>query len=268
MPWEPQAGDQETGLTGGPIDTEIPNSSPDVAQDGLIWQLVDSAFPSGGFAHSGGLEAACRWMQVNSTAQLEEFLRHSLVQMGRGSVPFLVAAHDRLDRFGEVDCQCDAFLNNHVANRASRLQGQAFLAAAESAFGAQRIDRGGETVPAVAQRRADWLTKQRRSIGVGQSHLHLAVVFGGVTSLFQLPVQQAVHMFLYTNLRDLISAAVRLNIVGSLEAQSIQFRLSRFANHVGTCCWQITPREATQTAPMADLFQATHRRLYTRLFQS
>jgi len=262
MPWQPKADD-----VGGRTAESAATDRTATAQDGIVWQLVDSAFPSGGFAHSGGLEAVCRWQQLGGSDGFADFLRHSLVQTGRGSVPFLVAAHDRLDRFPEVDRQYDAFLNNHVANRASRLQGQAFLAAAESAFGARHVDLEWETAPATL-RRADWLTKQRQLMRADPGRLHLAVVFGAVTSLFHLPAQQSVRMFLHTSLRDLISAAVRLNIVGGLEAQGIQFRLSRFVEHVGACCWQIRPGEAAQTAPVMDLLQATHGRLYTRLFQS
>jgi len=264
MTWQPEADD-----VGGHSPESVGADSTATLADGIVWQLVDSAFPSGGFAHSGGLEAVCRWQQLGGTDGFVDFLRHSLVQTGRGSVPFLVAVHDRLDRFPALDRQYDAFLNNHVANRASRLQGQAFLAAAESAFGAHQVHREWETEPApAARRRADWLTRQRQLIRGDQSSLHLAVVFGAVTSLFQLPAQQAVRMFLHTGLRDLISAAVRLNIVGSLEAQAIQFRLNRFVQHVAACCWQIRPGEAAQTAPVMDLLQATHGRLYTRLFQS
>ena len=264
MSGNPKTGEPQAGLTWSE-DTEPSGLGPEINREAVIWQLVDTAFPSGGFAHSAGLEAACRWEQVRSPEALDEFLRHSLVQWGRGLVPFLVAAHERLDRFREVDDQCDVFLNNHVANRASRLQGQAFLAAAEAAFGAKQLNASAS---AREQDRMDWLTTQRSSIRASESRLHLAVVFGAITGLFQIPADQAVRMFLYTSLRDLISAAVRLNIVGSLEAQSMQFRLNRFANHVANGCWQMTVREATQTAPLADLFQATHRRLYTRLFQS
>ena len=52
----------------------------------LIWQLVDSAFPAGGFAHSFGLEAAWQQGEVNA-ASLPAFVRDGIAQAGHGGLP-------------------------------------------------------------------------------------------------------------------------------------------------------------------------------------
>src|SRR4029434_10204435 len=97
----------------------------------LLWQLADSAFPTGGFAHSGGLEAAWQHGEVRNRGELRGWLETSLQQIARASVPFVNAAHSEPERLEELDQICDAFTSNHVANRASRLQGRAFLAAVD-----------------------------------------------------------------------------------------------------------------------------------------
>jgi len=93
--------------------------------DWLIWQLADSAFPTGGFAHSGGLEAARQQGEVRGGESLMEYLQVSLRQLAQASMPFAHATFAGTRAFEEVDQRCDAFLSNHVANRASRAQGQA-----------------------------------------------------------------------------------------------------------------------------------------------
>ena len=50
----------------------------------LIWQLADSAFPCGGFAHSGGLEAALAWGEVDDDPALLDFARNALQQVAGG----------------------------------------------------------------------------------------------------------------------------------------------------------------------------------------
>src|SRR6516165_7139902 len=95
-------------------DAQMPKS------DWLIWQLVDSAFPAGGFAHSFGLEAAWQQGEVDA-ASLPAFVRDAIAQAGHSGLPFVLAAFDDPRRVALVDERCDAFLRNPVANRASRV---------------------------------------------------------------------------------------------------------------------------------------------------
>ena len=209
--------------------------------DWLLWQLADSAFPTGGFAHSGGLEAAWQNGEVRNAAELTSFLQASLGQLAHGALPLVNAAHHAPEETPELDRLCDAFLTNHVANRASRIQGQSLLIVAEKAFGLAR-----PLLP----------------------FAHLAPVFGGVTRKLELTSAGAAHLFLFQNLRGLVAAAIRLGIVGPMEAQALQHGLGSCAREAANLCESLPLADLSQTAPLLDLWQASHDRLYSRLFQS
>jgi len=76
------------------------------------------------------------------------------------------------------------------------------------------------------------------------------------------------QLFCFQHLRGVLSAAVRLGIVGPLEAQSLQHRLESCAREVLDHCQNLPVTDAAQTAPLLDLWQGTQDRLYSRLFQS
>ncbi len=93
------------------------------------------AFPAGGMNHSGGLEAT--WQLGEVGQDLQSFVRTYAVQIGMSMVPLAVAVAREPAMFAVVDGRCEAMLTNHVANRASRVQGRAILSAAGRVFGTQ-----------------------------------------------------------------------------------------------------------------------------------
>jgi urease accessory protein len=140
-------------------------------------------------------------------------------------------------------------LSNHVANRASRVQGAAFLSTAAHAF----------EIPELFTLRAAIRAEGRPG--------HLAPCFGTACAAIGLGRSSAVSLFLFHTLRGLASSAVRLGIVGSLDAQRMQQRMAEEFRPLAEA--DPPPLEvAAQTSPVLEILHARHDRLYSRLFVS
>ena len=218
-------------------------------KDFLIWQLVDSGFPAGSFAHSFGLEAAWHQGEVDA-ASLRAFVRDAVEQAGASMLPFVTFAHAHPEEIAGADERCEAFLRSPVANRASRIQGKAWLATIAASFPAHP-----DVLAVCGSARALNAT-------------HHAVVFGATLSALDLDCAVVHRMFLFGVCRGLSAAAVRLGIVGTTEAQRIIAESEADLERTVVRCGTLTLDEAAQTAPLLDLWQSSHDRLYSRLFQS
>lgn len=214
--------------------------------DWLAWQVIDSAFPTGGFVHSFGLEAAWQHGEVVGVDGLQRFLKASVLQAGHATLPLLNAGYRRPDDVGALDRLADVFLVNVVANRASRVQGRTLVA----------------TVGRV------WPSHEMETLRRGAAFSHVAPVSGVTFRVLGLPLPTAQRMALYSVSRGVLTAAVRLGIVGSYEAQVLQHAAAPWMEQVASRCGDFDVDDLAQTAPVIDILQGCHDRLYSRLFQS
>jgi len=212
-----------------------------------VLQLADSAFPTGGFAHSAGLEAAAQAGEVEGPDAVARFARDAIWQAGWGALPLVRGVFDDPSSLPLLDARAEAFLVNHVANRASRTQGRALLSTTARVF----PDRLAPL--------------QARAAGL---KLHLAPIWGAVWQALGLGLDEAQRVLLWSTARNVLSASVRLGLLGTHEAQATLAQLGPVLDEVHATCGELRPEALAQPAPLADLLQGTHDRLYSRLFQS
>ncbi len=216
----------------------------------LVLQLADAAFPAGGFAHSAGLEAARQLGETTTRDALDRFVEGALWQAGHSALPVALAAHATPDGVARLDDLSDVLVTSPLANRASRAQGRALLAASVRIFDEPRIAH------------LDAVVRAKETPG------HYAPMFGAIVATLGVSRDDAARIFLHLALRTVTSAAVRLGLVGAHEGQSIQHGSARLLEAVLTACAPLGIDDVAQTAPLLEIMGAQHDALYSRLFQS
>jgi len=234
------------------------------------WQMVDSLYPTGGFAHSLGLEAAVQEKLVTGGgASLGRFLSATLHQTANFALPVVFSAYRGAAQAPDaaaaaeavltLNAQATALYSNHVAKKASLAQGAAMLRLAVSTYaGGGGVDSRWAALLTVRKE-----AKRRKHPGV-----HHAVVFGAVCALLDIDAHECQRMYLFVTVRDVLSAATRLNLVGPMEATRTQFEMRAALERVFQQKKDREIQHSYSSAPVLDLIQAMHDQLYTRIFNS
>jgi urease accessory protein len=218
------------------------------------WQLLDSILPTGGFAHSFGLEATIQARLVSGPEDLETFVIHVLENTGSLLLPFVYSAtmSPDLETWYKLDRTLNAMLTNEVGRKASITQGSALMRVAAAVF---------SEIPALKSMRD-------ASHGSGVVSFHHAPIFGLTCGLLGLDSTASQRAYLFITMRDVVSAATRLSLVGPLGAAVLQHRVAFLAEAILKKWADRTAEEACQTSPLLDTVQGCHGYLFSRLFCS
>lgn len=258
------------GSTGASPSSSSFASAPTAASDWLVWQMVDSLYPTGGFAHSQGLEAAVQENHVSNAQpdSLRHFLSATLHQTANFALPIVYTAHVSatmpaddgrtfVDSFLEINAKASALYSNHVARKASFAQGAAMLRLAISTYNQKQGDCFDQL-----------LTIRKESKKRNHAGIHHAVIFGAVCALLGIEAATCQRMYLFFVIRDVLSAATRLNLIGPFEATRMQYDIGPLMESVCKRKQNRPIHDSYSSAPVLDLIQAMHDQLYTRIFNS
>lgn len=164
--------------------------------------------------------------------------------------PFVAATCQMPQRIKHLDALYHAMCSSHVARMASTLQGRALLLSADRAFNLPE------------------LRNLRSCQAADEFHAHFGPVFGAACGLLHIVPLTAVRLLLFSAVRQVISAGVRLGIIGSLESLPLLHTLTAQLDQAAALAIDRSPEDAAMPCPLLDLWHGSHDRLYSRLFQS
>jgi urease accessory protein len=216
----------------------------------LALQHADSAFPSGGFAFSNGIEGlAALGVALDRqglTAAVIATIRHRWSSSDRVALVRAFAACGDLARIGAVDLALEAATLAEPLRMGSKRNGGALLAAHV------RLATPGAA-------------GFRSAIDAGHALGHLPVVQGFVWRAVGLSQADAIAMSGYATAAGLIAAAVRLGTIGAVDAQAA---LASALAVVAEMSVVEPEAEIESFAPWVDAAAARHARADLRLFAS
>ena len=225
-----------------------------IPQQLALMQLSDSFFPTGSFTLSHGLETLVQTGKIQSVPELQIFLQLLLRnKVGVTDVVALIHGHrgsqkDNLEAVRQADRQL--FVQTAIAkNRATQRQsGRALLMVASATWQDERLEI------------------LNREAAQGKIHCLHPVIFGVVAAISGLSERDAVLAFLHGLVTSILGAAIRLSVLGHIQAQQVLHQLAPDIEAAWSTAASMKLEQMWSGTPSIDIAQMQHPKLPQRLF--
>jgi len=248
----------------------------------LAW--LSPGFPIGAFSYSHGLEAAVADSAVHDRMSLAGWIAAMVAQGGgRIDADVLCAAY-RAAQDGDVTA-LDAANRRGIAFRATAelaleaaQPGAAFLATCRAAWPDAFLEAWAaphpDPLPASGERENMGMASPRvpsprlRGEGQGEGGVCHAAVFGAAAARAGIALDDALIGYLQAFAANLVSAGLRLGIIGQTDGQRILSALEPVVGRAAAAAAIRDPGDFGGATFAADLASMAHETQYTRLFRS
>ena len=189
--------------------------------------------------------------------------------------------------FLSLDEFCSSTLTNSVSRQASTLLGNSFLAAVSQTFTGVQLKQSTPLHPSSSSSTSSLSSFPALSASSFSSLLicslissfkfacrssctpiNYSCVYGVICSFLSISLIECQQMFLYNQMKSLISSIVRLNCIGPYEGQRLQLQCWNKVKEEREKWETKTIQDVSTSAPIVDVVQQMHANLYTRLFNS
>lgn len=221
-----------------------------------LLHFADSAFPTGGYAHSFGLERYCQAGIVRDRPGLERFL---LAQLEGAAGPCdATAVAGALRAFGRGDLEGCRRLDETL---------EAMKIVKEFREGSRQMGR--QTLRVAASLIADArLGSYLDDVNAHRAPGHHAIAFGMSAGALGWVAGAAATAFLYSTTALLVGAALRLLPMGQMEGQAVLWSLHPVIERVAREAAERPTGDLWAFTPGLDIQGVLHEQLDARLFRS
>jgi urease accessory protein len=221
----------------------------------LLLHLADSAWPTGSFAFSNGLEALAKMGRIRDFSALMEALRSALISTSEADLPFLNSAFALADDCGEEEFEAIvadwvAFNTVESMRRANEILGDNWWQLVKRIYNPPGLKRYEEFFQATGQAK------------------YFTVAFPLLLKSLDFSLESIHQLFYHMAIRDQLSAAIRLGLIGPTKAQEIHAELSTEIIELSSLYSNRTHPQAVRSQLTLELAQASHQYLHSRLFQN
>ncbi|MBD8490632.1 urease accessory protein UreF [Echinicola sp. CAU 1574] len=221
-----------------------------------ILHIADPTLPVGGFSHSNGLETYVQQGLVKDVQSTIKFIKAMLENNYKYNDGFLVSLAHAYTSAKDIEKLVALDIESHA------LKSPMEIREASVKMGTRLLKIYIEFIDSSLLEEFQHQVKEKSAYG------YFPVVYGLITALLEIPMQDAIASFLYNATVAMMTNAVKLVPLGQMDGQRILFGTHTMIQEVTKDILNLDLEMLGLCNPAFDIRSMQHENLYSRLYMS